>query len=75
MAIKEELKSKFIIRNYTDLEDIDVFIAVLTIIKEGRISNYGKQGKGYCFATKFNDGITVICDRFNKRDTFFVYKE
>ena len=75
MTIQEELKSKFIIRNYTDCDDETIFCRVMLVIENGRISDYGKQGKGYCFVTTFADGMKIVCERFNKRDTFYVYKE
>lgn len=71
--MNKELKSKFIIRNYTDLSDLEVLERIRSVMYDGRMSDYGKQGLGYCFATRFRDGLMVVCDRFNKRDTFYVY--
>ncbi len=62
------MSNKIIIQNNTGVED-DVAVAlVAAVIKEGRISNKGKQ---YCYATTFKSGVVVWTD-LNKRSDRFV---
>ena len=42
--------SKIIIKNQTEMDDISVLTLVQRVIKNGRISNNGKQ---YCYLTSF----------------------
>lgn len=69
------LNSKFIIRNYTNLEDIEVIELVKKVIELGRISET-KRGKQYCFHTVMSNNIHIIAER-NKSgsDVFILYKE
>lgn len=68
------LNSKFIIRNYTNLEDIEVIELVKKVIELGRISET-KRGKQYCFHTVISN-IHIIAER-NKSgsDVFIIYNE
>jgi predicted phosphohydrolase len=70
----EPIKDKLIIRNYTDLEDLEVISYVRTVISEGKISK-SKQGEQYSFITTFKSGITISSTRRNNTHTFWIYKE
>lgn len=71
----KEPKNKLIIRNYTDLNDIDVMSYVLTVMYNGKISETSK-GQQYCFHTSFDGGIGVSVVKSGKdTETFYVFKE
>lgn len=72
--MEEELKNKFIIRNYTDLDDLEVMLYIIKVIQSGEISET-KQGKQYSFVTIFKNGYTVCCNKRNETNTFYFYKE
>lgn len=59
--------NKFIIHNYTNLEDIDIFKYVIKVIDEGKVSHTSK-GDQYCFATLFNTNIAV--ETFKRGNTY-----
>ena len=69
---------KIIIDNRTDLDWETVFDVVMSVIKNGRISNDGKQ---YCYLSTFNidsssggSQYAVATDVNKKSDRFVVYK-
>ena len=63
---------KIIIENRTDKSMIEVLGYVAGVISQGRISNDGKQ---YCYATRFKEGIMVVTDLNKRSDRFVVYQE
>ena len=63
---------KIIIENQTDLPMIRAISYVAAVIREGRISNDGKQ---YCYATRFKGNIIVSTDLNKRSDRFVVYQE
>jgi hypothetical protein len=65
---------KIVIKNESDLSIIDAMRLVESVIKNGRISNDGKQ---YCYLSVFDcEGIEYhVTAGLNKlSDTFLVYK-
>lgn len=62
--------SKIIVQNDSNLSDGEALEYVITVIKQGRISNNGKQ---YCYVVTFKSGITVISTLNKKSDRFIVY--
>lgn len=67
--------NKLIIRNYTELSDIEVLSYVISVVKEGRVSETSK-GPQYCFHTTFKDNIGVSVVKSGKdTETFYVFKE
>ena len=65
---------KIIIKNQTDISNIDVLEFVKSVISIGRISNGGKQ---YCYITGFNiDGkeYNIATDLRKCSDVFTFYK-
>ena len=67
--------NKLIIRNYTELSDIEVLSYVISVVKEGRVSKTCK-GPQYCFHTTFKDNIEVSVVKSGKdTETFYVFKE
>ena len=67
--------NKLIIRNYTELSDMEVLSYVISVVKEGRVSETGK-GHKYCFHTTFKDNIEVSVVKSGKdTETFYVFKE
>lgn len=69
-----DLKSKIIIRNYTDLEDYEAISYIRAVISEGKISDNGNH---YCYLTTFKSGYCVSTDRRKDGNThtFYIYKE
>jgi len=63
---------KVIIENQTDQPMIRILAYVSAVIRQGRISNDGKQ---YCYATRFKGNIVVVTDLNKKSDRFVVYQE
>lgn len=67
------MASKFIIQNHSDLSDLDAIEMVMKVIKDGRISNDGKQ---YCYGTVFtksNDGKKfAVWTHLNKKSDRFI---
>ena len=63
--------NKFTIDNRTQLTDIDVMLLITDIVKQGRISNHGKQ---YCYGTsiKIEDKQYMIFTDLNKKSERFV---
>ena len=51
------------------LDDAKAISRVLSVIEKGRISD---EGKCYCFATAWEDGIVVYANRNKKSDKFTV---
>ena len=71
----KNLNNKLIIRNYTELSDIEVLSYVISVVKEGRVSKTSK-GPQYCFYTTFKDNIEVSVVKSGKdTETFYVFKE
>jgi len=61
---------KLIIENRTDMPDIEALWYVMEVMRDGRISNDGKQ---YCYATAWKlTGIVVYTDLNKKSDRFVV---
>lgn len=66
---------KMIIKNLTDIPDIEVMNIVVKVIQMGRISNDGKQ---FCYLTVFNINNEAYCISTDLRkcsDVFTFYKE
>ena len=66
--------NKLIIRNYTELSDIEVLSYVISVVKEGRVSKTGK-GPQYCFHTTFKDNIEAIFEdykSYNRNSAKFI---
>jgi len=68
--MEREIKSKFIITNYSDLTDIEVLEWILEVVKDGRISNNDKQ---YCYLSCFdyNGKSYQIASDLNKQSDRF----
>ena len=64
--------SKIIIHNDTDMSDIEAMWYILEVLREGRVSNFGKQD---CYATRWSDGTVVLAGLNKNSDRFVVYKE
>ena len=65
--------SKLIIKNQTDIDDFSVLTLVQRVIKEGRISNNGKQ---YCYLTCFeikNKEYHMVTNLLKCYDVFTFY--
>ena len=65
--------SKIIIKNQTEMDDISVLTLVQSVIKNGRISNNGKQ---YCYLTSFeieNKEYHIVTDLRKCSDVFTFY--
>ena len=65
--------SKIIIKNQTEISDIDVLTLIQRVIKNGRISNNNKQ---YCYLTSFsidNKEYHVVTDLRKCSDVFTFY--
>lgn len=59
-----------VIVNYHEVTPDEALAHVRLVIELGRISNNGKQ---YCYATSFNDGVLVFADQTRTgTDTFTV---
>jgi hypothetical protein len=69
-----ELNNKLIIRNYTNLSDLETLEYITTVIKEGKVST-SRFGDQYCFATSFNSGIVVESTRNKDTYTFYIFKK
>jgi hypothetical protein len=63
--------NKLIIDNRTELTDLQAVHLVAEVIKQGRISNYGKQ---YCYGTEITieDNKYMIWTDLNKKSDRFV---
>ena len=65
--------NNIIIKNNSDLTDVDCLRYVIEVVKQGRISNDNQQ---YCFITKFLSGAVVSSyTTKTKTDVFIVTKE
>lgn len=69
-----ELNNKLIIRNYTNLSDLETLEYITAVIREGKISTC-KDGEQYCFATSFKNGICIESTRHNDTYTFYIFKK
>jgi len=68
------MASRLIIKNNTDLSDLECLDFIKETIKLGRISN---NGKAYCYVTIFNydNKQYQVSTTLNKKsDTFIFYK-
>ena len=63
---------KLIIQNDSDLPDSEVLQYVACVVRAGRVSNNGKQ---YCYASRWPDGIVVCTSKNEKSDRLVVYRE
>jgi hypothetical protein len=61
--------SKLIIQNDSTHNDAQALQYVMTVIRNGRIS---EDGKSYCYVTSFVDGVVVGCMRNAQSDRFVV---
>lgn len=54
--------SKIIVHNKSSLDDVIAMKSVTSVIREGKVSNFGKQ---YCYATSFvgerGEQYLVVC--------------
>lgn len=57
-----------IIHKEDNISDYDALLHVQAVIREGRISD---NGRCYCYASEFYDGILVLADK-KKADIFTV---
>jgi hypothetical protein len=63
--------SKIIIKNQTEMDDISVLTLVQRVIKNGRISNNGKQ---YCYLTSFEiEEAWIENNKYNDEDVTFIH--
>ena len=61
-----------VIINIEDGVDIrDAMQCVSLVIERGRVSGNGKR---FCWATVFSDGLTVVTNNRTKSDSFTVYR-
>lgn len=69
-------ETKIIIHNYnnTELTDAEALYRIYKVIGEGLVSKT-KKGPQYCFATRFKDGNSVICDKTKTGYSFKIIKE
>lgn len=65
--------SKIIIHNNTNLNDLDILELVISVIKNGMISQT-KKGYQYCFVTII-DKYVIICDKRYNGYTFTVKED
>jgi hypothetical protein len=63
-------KNRLIVENQTDLPMAEILPYVKAVIEEGRISN---DGKCYCYATSWPNGITVVANENKASDRLLVY--
>jgi hypothetical protein len=64
--------NRIIINNKTDLTDLDAINIVQSVIRAGRISNYGKQ---YCYLSTWDDNgkeYQITTDLRKKSDSFTI---
>jgi hypothetical protein len=61
--------SKLIIQNDASCSDVQALQYVMTVIRQGRVS---EDGKAYCYVTSFVDGVVVGCMRNARSDRFVV---
>lgn len=67
--------NKLIIRNYTDLSDLEILNRVMSVVQNGKISTTSR-GPQYCFISLFKDNIVVgVSKSKTGTETFYVYKE
>lgn len=60
---------KLIIENRTDMPDLEAMYYVMEVMRDGRVSNDGKQ---YCYATVFNRIYAVLTYLNSKSDRFVI---
>jgi hypothetical protein len=68
------MNNKIIINKDSITTDAEAMYKVYQVIAEGLVSETSK-GKQYCFATRFNDGYVVTCDKTKTGYSFRVGKE
>ena len=62
------------IKNYTKITMDEVLNVVTGIVRIGRITET-KDGPTFCPVMKFENGVTIFCERSKKNDTFRVFEE
>ena len=60
---------KLIIENRTDMPDLEAMWYVQEVMRDGRVSNFGKQ---YCYATAWRSSKIVVWTDLNKKSDRFV---
>jgi len=60
---------KLIIENRTNMPDLEAMWYVMEVMRDGRISNDGKQ---YCYATVWRSSKIVVWTDLNKQSDRFV---
>jgi len=76
----ENLKNKLIIRNYTNLSDLEVLQLVYNVVKLGKISG-SEERKQYCYTSIFDTkkGSVMVDVRLTPKGTnvfyIFAYEE
>lgn len=53
---------KIILKNYTDINDVDALKYFCDVMIMGRLSTKYKKNDCYCYVTSFNDGKVVFAD-------------
>lgn len=53
---------KIILKNYTDINDVDALKYFCEVMIQGRLSTKYKENDCYCCVTSFNDGKVVFAD-------------
>ena len=61
-----------IIRNRAEIAESECLAYLNVVIAKGRISD---DGKCYCYATRFRDGIVVVARRTKDSDIFDIVME
>jgi len=64
-------RERLIIDNRTDMPMNDVLQYVAKVIDMGRISD---EGRSYCYATSFVNGIVIAAIRNKRSDRLLIYK-
>jgi len=63
---------KLIIENRTDMPDLEAMWYVMEVMRDGRVSNDGKQ---YCYATVWKHSKIVVYTDLNKKSDRFVVED
>lgn len=64
--------SRIIINNKTDIPDEIALKKILSVIREGKVSNNGKQ---YCYVVSFLDGTFVSSGLLKEGHVFTLWQE
>ena len=65
-----DLKNKIIIRNYTDIDDLQVLDYIKVVVAGGKISSIHNQ-KCYCALMTFKSGIVISVEPRGDTTTFY----